>query len=101
MQNLPDYEFDDMADLISRDLLEAGVGSRPFILISYSMGGVLTRHMILREIKQVLPNLKGVAFIASPLHGSTLRSQINDDIKHILPVFNKIMCPLENLTIKD
>ena len=66
------------------------------------MGGVLTRHMILKSgMNKNLPNLKGVAFIASPLHGSTLRHQINEDVKHILPAFNKIMSPLENLTIKD
>jgi|LauGreDrversion4_2_1035121.scaffolds.fasta_scaffold741365_1 hypothetical protein len=72
--NIPDLEFDEIADLISDDLLLAGVGTRPFILISYSMGGVLTRHMILRGMEKVKTNLKGVAFIASPLHGSTLRS---------------------------
>ncbi len=72
--NLPDHEFDDIAAIISNDLINAGVGSRPFIIISYSMGGVLTRHMILRSgMKDKTSNLKGVAFIASPLHGSTLR----------------------------
>ncbi len=71
---MPDHEFDDIAAIISNDLINAGVGSRPFILISYSMGGVLTRHMILKSgMKDKTSNLKGVAFIASPLHGSTLR----------------------------
>jgi predicted alpha/beta-fold hydrolase len=47
--NLPDHEFDDIAALISNDLIQAGVGKRPFIIISYSMGGVLTRHIILKS----------------------------------------------------
>jgi hypothetical protein len=64
--------------MIATDLKLAGIGQRPFIMISYSMGGVVTRHMIVKqsqdkEFAEFNKNLKGVAFIGSPLQGSTMR----------------------------
>ena len=50
----------------------AGIGSKPFIIVSYSMGGVISRNMIVQN-KDQLKNLKGVVFISSPLKGSTMR----------------------------
>jgi alpha-beta hydrolase superfamily lysophospholipase len=103
--NIPDNDVDQLADLISRyegcplkfyyrDFKGAGIGSRPFVLIAYSMGGVITRHTILKHLGE-FENLKGVAFIASPLQGSTMRDQINRDMRQIIPAFNKFLCPME------
>jgi triacylglycerol esterase/lipase EstA (alpha/beta hydrolase family) len=36
--------------MIFRDLKLAGIGKKPFILIAYSMGGVVTRQIILNQI---------------------------------------------------
>jgi triacylglycerol esterase/lipase EstA (alpha/beta hydrolase family) len=63
-------------------MVKAGIGKKPVILVAYSMGGVVTRHLLMGtimankerpEYQGFIKNLKGVAFIASPLHGSTLR----------------------------
>ena len=34
-----------------RDLRNAGIGKKPYILVAYSMGGIVTRHMILTQLK--------------------------------------------------
>jgi hypothetical protein len=44
-------------------------------------------------------NLKGVAFIASPLKGSTMREEINQDLKDLVPVMNKSL--ISHDSIKD
>ena len=46
--NIPDQDIDGLNDRIVGDLKTAGVGTRPFLIVSYSMGGVVTRHIILK-----------------------------------------------------
>jgi surfactin synthase thioesterase subunit len=48
--NIPDQDIDGLNDRIVRDLKAAGVGTRPFLIVSYSMGGVVTRHIILKQL---------------------------------------------------
>ena len=69
------------------DFSKARVGERPYIIIGYSMGGLLTRHMVATSEK-ARSNLKGIVFVASPLKGSTLNQQVNDDLRGIIPVGN-------------
>eukprot|EP00347_Sterkiella_histriomuscorum_P022197 403331334 len=75
---------------VQGDLKKAGVGKRPFIFVSYSMGGVVTRQIILQH-PEISQNLKGVQFIGSPLVKSDLREQINDDMKGLIPICNHYM----------
>ena len=71
--NLPDHDIDTVSHIISEDLKLAGVGKKPFIIIAYSLGGVVARNIILYHLSEALSQLKGVAFVASPLKGSTMR----------------------------
>ena len=48
--NIPDQDIDGLNDRIVGDLKAAGVGTRPFLIVSYSMGGVVTRHIILKQL---------------------------------------------------
>ena len=48
--NIPDKDIDGLNDKIVGDLKAAGVGTRPFVIVSYSMGGVVTRHIILKQL---------------------------------------------------
>lgn len=107
LHNIPDYDIDELIEKIVKDLKAAGVGQRPFILVSYSMGGVVTRHLIVKQLvseksymkEEFEKNLKGVAFIASPLNGSTMADEINQDIKGLISVMNKSLISHES--VKD
>jgi len=107
LYNIPDQDIDGLNDRIVGDLIAAGVGTRPFLIVSYSMGGVVTRHIILKQLtsdrslmrEKFAKNFKGVAFIASPLKGSTMRDEINEDMKCLIPVMNKSLIPHD--PIKD
>eukprot|EP00079_Xenopus_tropicalis_P025742 XP_012819202.1 PREDICTED: protein SERAC1 isoform X2 [Xenopus tropicalis] len=68
-------------DYRSRNLLKklkaAGVGERPIIWVSHSMGGLLVKKMLLKasqdeDMKDLVNNTKGVAFYSVPHHGSQL-----------------------------
>ena len=48
--NIPDQDIDGLNNRIAGDLKAAGVGTRPFLIVSYSMGGVVTRHIILKQL---------------------------------------------------
>jgi hypothetical protein len=50
LYNIPDQDIDGLNDRIVGDLRAAGVGTRPFLIVSYSMGGVVTRHIILKQL---------------------------------------------------
>lgn len=72
--NIPDHGIESLSSMINkykiaiynlRDLENAGVGKRPYVIIAYSMGGVVSRSMILNNDNR--SNLKGIAFIGSPL----------------------------------
>ncbi|CDW81169.1 UNKNOWN [Stylonychia lemnae] len=93
--NIPDHSFEDLANKLQKDLKNAGVGKRPYVIIPYSMGGIVTRTMLLQHPEQKT-NLKGVMFIGSPLIGSDMRAQINEDMKGLIPILNNFMNPVDN-----
>ena len=97
--NIPDHDIDSLSRILAHDLSQAGIGKRPYLIVAYSMGGVVARHMILNYLS--CSNLRGVAFLGSPLRGSTMRDQINNDIKGIVPAFHRVLSPLENVAISN
>ncbi|OCT79996.1 protein SERAC1 [Xenopus laevis] len=60
-----------------KKLKDAGVGKRPIIWVSHSMGGLLVKKMLLKasqdeDMKDLVNNTRGVAFFSVPHHGSRL-----------------------------
>ncbi|XP_077342397.1 protein SERAC1 [Lithobates pipiens] len=63
-------------ELLSK-LKTAGVGERPIIWISHSMGGLLVKKMLVNASKDegmhdLVKNTRGIAFFSVPHHGSRL-----------------------------
>lgn len=79
--NIPDYTIDEIADKICCALKSAGVGKRPFVIISHSMGGLISKKVLNRnEIKKLSgnKNLKGIVFFSTPHFGSNIVYNILD-----------------------
>ncbi|XP_033632514.1 protein SERAC1-like isoform X1 [Asterias rubens] len=62
---------------IANKLHEAGVGQRPIIWVSHSMGGLLVKQMLLDacenpELENIAEKTHGVIFFSTPHHGSSL-----------------------------
>uniref|UniRef100_A0A8D0UYY8 Protein SERAC1 n=1 Tax=Sus scrofa TaxID=9823 RepID=A0A8D0UYY8_PIG len=71
-----------------RKLRAAGVGDRPMIWVSHSMGGLLVKKMLLEaskkpEMKTVINNTRGVIFYSVPHHGSHL-AEYSVNIRYLL-----------------
>jgi alpha-beta hydrolase superfamily lysophospholipase len=47
--NIPDNDLDDFANIISSDLITAGIGKKPYIIVSFSLGGAITRSLVVRN----------------------------------------------------
>ncbi|XP_071468980.1 protein SERAC1 isoform X2 [Marmota flaviventris] len=74
-------------ELLSK-LRAAGVGDRPMIWISHSMGGLLVKKMLLEasqkpEMSPVISNTRGIIFYSVPHHGSHL-AEYSVNIRYLL-----------------
>jgi triacylglycerol esterase/lipase EstA (alpha/beta hydrolase family) len=87
--NIPDYSLHDLGESVANQLEAAQVGQRPFVIIAFSMGGVVTREVILNQLSDAqLKNLRSVVFIASPLGGSNMKEQVKKELERIVPALN-------------
>lgn len=69
--NLPDLTIEEFAKSICLDLRVAHLLDKPLVLVSYSMGGLVTRSLIMEFMTEAeRSNVKAVYFLASPLNGS-------------------------------
>ncbi|XP_066229026.1 protein SERAC1 isoform X1 [Saccopteryx leptura] len=71
-----------------RKLRAAGVGDRPMIWVSHSMGGLLVKKMLLEasqkpEMSTVVNNTRGMIFYSVPHHGSRL-AEYSVNIRYLL-----------------
>ncbi|KAM4816543.1 protein SERAC1 isoform X3 [Urocitellus parryii] len=69
-------------------LRAAGVGDRPMIWISHSMGGLLVKKMLLEasqkpEMSPIISNTRGIIFYSVPHHGSHL-AEYSVNIRYLL-----------------
>lgn len=71
INNVPDLTVEEYARSIHADLRQAGLLSKPLIIVCYSLGGLVTRSLIIDSMsKEEIANVKGVLFVACPLNGS-------------------------------
>uniref|UniRef100_U3E0S0 Protein SERAC1 n=1 Tax=Callithrix jacchus TaxID=9483 RepID=U3E0S0_CALJA len=76
------------SDELLRKLRAAGVGDRPVVWISHSMGGLLVKKMLLEaskkpEMSTVINNTRGIIFYSVPHHGSHL-AEYSVNIRYLL-----------------
>lgn len=71
--------LEDRGETLIQELLAAGVGKRPVIMVGHSMGGLLIKQMLVNcahstdEIrKNLLDQIKGIVFYSVPHRGSEL-----------------------------
>jgi len=95
VNNVPDLSVENYADSICSDLRKANLLDKPLIVVCYSMGGIVTRSLILDAMTQEeRSNVKAVFFIASPINGSDSSSTIKNDLRPFIAPFIPFLCPL-------
>ncbi|GLV44251.1 uncharacterized protein CBL_12453 [Carabus blaptoides fortunei] len=73
--------LDERSDEILEKLLASGVGKRPVIWLTHSMGGLLVKNMLVKaweskdpDKKRLCENTKGVVFYSTPHKGTNIAS---------------------------
>ena len=71
INNVPDLKVEEYAESICRDLREAGLLDKPLFIVTYSMGGLVTRSLLISSMtEKERANVKGVLWVACPINGS-------------------------------
>ena len=102
---LTDWETDSYAEKTSflqniesivQQLIKAGIGKRPLILVGHSMGGILAKQILVScsqssnsDYQDILKQTKGVVFYSVPHRGSEM---INWPLK-----FQKVVLPSQDI----
>ena len=79
------HSFRELTSEMLKKLSAAGVGQRPVIFVTHSMGGLMVKEMMMqgaekddemtdKSIQDIVKNTKGVVFYSTPHHGSWLAS---------------------------
>lgn len=71
-------------------LLKVGVGERPLIILSYSMGGILTKTF-LNIAPEIAKETKGIIFFACPHIGSDVRDDTQDQLGEMISGMNRFI----------
>jgi len=75
------HSFRELTSKMLKKLSAAGVGQRPVIFVTHSMGGLMVKEMMMqgaesdgdiidKSIQDIVTNTKGVVFFSTPHHGS-------------------------------
>ncbi|KAK8809864.1 hypothetical protein WA158_000807 [Blastocystis sp. Blastoise] len=96
-QNL---EVAEIGAIVERQLEMAGVGKRPVIFVVHSMGGIILKHILVKQyeksyISPLLYSTKGICFYSTPHKGTPVMKQRYNLIEAITP-FNKAVNQLYN-----
>jgi pimeloyl-ACP methyl ester carboxylesterase len=69
--------MEDRAENLLNQLMLKGIGTRPFALITHSMGGLIAKYMLTQaaqsnntDYQQIAQNCQGIVFLAVPHNGS-------------------------------
>ena len=65
------------------------------------MGGAVSRSIILNHTGSNLANLKGVLFISSPLQGSLIKEEVENDLGRLIPLYNSFTPFDEAITAEE
>lgn len=86
--NVPDLRVEEYAESICSDLRKAGLLKKKLIVVCYSMGGLVSRSMLMEAMTEdERTNVKGVLFVASPINGSKSADEIKNDLKPFIATF--------------
>ena len=76
---MPTLSIKEQASRLRNELESAGVGDRPVIFVTHSMGGLIVKEMLVEDSKDVysplLHQTKGVVFYSTPHRGSPVVNQ--------------------------
>ncbi len=69
--NIKNRDTQEISSEIISQLKEVGIGHKPIIFVSFSMGGLITKQLILND-KDLQSQVKSILFLAVPHFGSSV-----------------------------